>query len=219
MVLLIFLIGLSRLYGGVHFPQDVIGGWLLGALVLLAFLALEKPVKRWWDSNPLSFRISAAFLLSLAFIALGILAKASLGSWTIPSIWFDNAALAFPGGEPPNPLALAGIIGNSGVLFGLILGATLLPFFGGFDAGGEYWKRAARFIIGVIGVLLIWRGLGVLFPSGENLLAFVLRYLRYALIGSWISGFAPWLYTRIGLASGAPAIQEAGSGVKTSLST
>ncbi len=219
MLLVVALIGLSRLYAGVHFPQDVIGGWLLGGLVLLVYMAVEKPVKAWWERNPIGLRISAAFSVSLVLIGLAVLAKVSQGAWTIPSLWLENAATASPDGELGNPMALAGIVGQSGALFGLILGATLLPLFGGFDASGEYWKRAARYIVGVIGVLLIWRGLGVLFPGGENLAGFILRYLRYALVGAWVTGFAPLLYIRFGLATVSPGVQEAEPGVRPTLST
>jgi membrane-associated phospholipid phosphatase len=201
-VVVIICSGISRLYVGVHFPQDVLSGWFFGLLILLAILYLEERVKAWWQGCDFNAKLLVAFLSSLVLIGLGVLARASLGDWTIPALWLENAAAAAPDAEPIDPLSLAGIVANSGALFGLITGVALLPNFGGFDAGGAYWKRAIRFIIGVIGVLLIWRGLGLLLPGGENLLGFTFRYLRYALVGIWISGIAPLLFTRTGLADG-----------------
>ena len=41
--ILMLLVPLSRLYLGAHFPTDLLGGYLLGALILLAYLRLEPP--------------------------------------------------------------------------------------------------------------------------------------------------------------------------------
>jgi undecaprenyl-diphosphatase len=43
---LIFLIGLSRVYLNVHYPSDVLGGWLLGFLILLISLYSMKRMTR-----------------------------------------------------------------------------------------------------------------------------------------------------------------------------
>jgi len=49
--------------------------------------------------------------------------------------------------------------------------------------------------------LILWLGLGKVFPETETFISYVLRYIRYALIGTWISGFAPWFFIKVNLAT------------------
>lgn len=196
--LLMLMIGLSRIYLGVHFLSDVVLGWLVGALVLWAILLLERPLLDWLGRRSIGQRIAAALAASLALVLLGWLARSALGDWQTPPDWITLAMRA-PEAEPPAPLALSGLVSQAGIFFGLALGGILLQRQGGFDARGPALQRVLRYLIGLAGVLILYMGLGEIFPRGESLVPYLLRYLRYGLIGLWVAYLAPWLFVRLRL--------------------
>jgi hypothetical protein len=204
MLLLIFMISLSRLYLGVHFPADVLGGWLVGGALLWAYQRAEARVISRLRDTPLAGRVLLAFALSLLLLLLGLLAARTAAARGLPAEWEFTARLATGFEGPFNPIEVSGLLSSAGVLFGLLTGTAFLAHGGGFSAQGPLWQRLARFPVGLIGLLAIYLGLKALFPSGETLLAGAFRYLRYALVGLWVAYGAPWAFARVRLA-GAPA--------------
>ncbi len=199
-IAVIFLIGLSRIYLGVHFPTDVLAGWLIGGILLFCFVKFWNPVAAWLKKLTFAQQTLVAFLVSLGFIGSVELAILSLGNWTIPDSWLLNAAVAFPEGPAPDPINISGVISTAGTLFGLSCGLAWFTRQGGFSVEGTTSQRVARFLVGFVGVAILYLGLKFIFPAGEGMVPNVFRYLRYGLVGAWVSAGGPWLFIRMKLA-------------------
>jgi len=191
--LLVFLIGLSRLSLGVHFPQDVLLGWLIGGLLLWLTLRFWVPLAAWAKKQGPGRQVLAAFLVSLVVLLLPVIPFLWLRvtNWQPPQDWAAFATQAF---------SLQDAATSAGTIFGLFVGLVWLALKGGFQTTGPWWKLVLRYLLGVAGVLIIRYGLKFIFPDGETVLAYFFRYLRYMLIGFWVAGGAPWAFIRLSLA-------------------
>ncbi len=47
-----FWVSLSRLYLGVHFPMDILGGWMVGLFLLILYYKTERKIERWVEKKP-----------------------------------------------------------------------------------------------------------------------------------------------------------------------
>jgi membrane-associated phospholipid phosphatase len=199
-IVLILLIGLSRMYLAVHFPSDVLAGWLIGAVLLWVLLKSEKPFLSWFKPLHRPVQLLLALAGSITLILLNVLARSTLSSWNIPQEWITNALREFPD-QMINPLAINGAFSNAGAFFGLAAGAILLQNSrGSYNAGGPVWKRFVRYLVGLVGISLIYFGLSAIFPHGEDIASQGLRYLRYALVGFWVTYLAPSIFLALRLA-------------------
>ena len=79
-------------------------------------------------------------------------------------------------------------------LCGLGLGLALTHRYISFSARGPWWQRVLRFLVGGIVMMVLYLGLKIVFPGEESALYLVFRFLRYWLIGVWITLGAPWLF-------------------------
>ncbi len=158
-IVLISLISFSRIYLGVHYPGDVIGGLAIGFVFLLFVIWIE----------PRTDKIKAILPEKLRDFAMPIFTLIVLVIWL----------LLFP--DPSHGTA----VGIIGMLFGLSLGVKIEERYIGFEITSETKKKVLRLIIGYI-ITLTPMVLLVKYMPEVNIPLYFLRYFIIAIIASII---------------------------------
>jgi membrane-associated phospholipid phosphatase len=201
LVFLIFLIGFSRWYLGMHFLRDVVLGWVLGGALLFLFLKVEAPLMERLRGLSLARMLALALASALVLAGIILLPHLFLKGWQAPAVWQENALLDLPD-LVFNPLKLDDAFTVAGTWFGMLAGVAWLYHRQGglFDASGTPLQRLLRYLVGSVGIIIFWYLLGKIFPREADVLSYMLRFARYTLIGLWVSVLAPLLFQRLGLA-------------------
>ncbi len=198
MIFIIFMIGLSRTYLGVHFVRDVLTGWLLGGILLIGLSLFDKPFTRWISARTLTFQILFCIGVSLAVPGIGFAVRGLASSFIVPEAWMAQAYSS--SGVYPDPFSMEGLVTISGVFLGFSTGyAWLTRKISGYVVEGSFKKRALRFLVGLVTVAIIYLSLKLIAPAEPEVWSMVFRFLRYALLGFWVAAGAPLLFRKLKL--------------------
>ncbi len=69
-VIIMIMVPISRLYVGVHFPTDLLGGYIIGIIVLFLYLKLESPVIKWLSQKNIWIQLLLSVLAPLLLLII-----------------------------------------------------------------------------------------------------------------------------------------------------
>lgn len=166
-VIIILMVGISRIYLGVHWPVDVLGGWFLG--ILTAWLTASR-IDRLWGNDKLHSLILTVLLAAAAVTLVMIGLELMIFRGNVKTDDFFKSA---------------------GILLGTYGGFLPADRSQKIDCSRtSVLNKSVRVFTGLLAAFGITEGLDLLFPD-----YFAFHLIRYGLLGLWIVWLCPEITT------------------------
>lgn len=172
-IIIIFLVGLSRLYLGVHYPKDVVFGLIIGLLCSFGAYFIHKKFENEPKKLFLTYIITLAIFIPFIFV-----------------FWTNNYDEMF---------LLKDFYTSFSISLGLILGMYLEYRFVNFQKSSCFKTNIMRLIGFLITLLILYVGLKLLFslsifPQEGKSTKIIFDAIRYFLLGSVSLGIYPIIF-------------------------
>lgn len=206
-LVLMSLLCFSRLVLGVHFPQDIIGGIILGAAALFVYIKTTDLVINWYSGLPTVQKIVIPLLISFLLIAAAAGLKSTL-SHSDPENWRHMATLAVGLDgldleklkQEFDPRSLDTFISVAATLAGLGMALALSERANHFRIHRKPLAILGIAVVGFAGIAFFRVVPKLLFDVEGPILEGLARYIRYALIMIWAAYWGPLLFKAFGWA-------------------
>ena len=176
----------SRMIAGVHFPQDVIGGMVLGAIVLVLYIPLAERFAAVWSGWSTTMQAGVTVTAAVLLSVMVMLAFADMVRWE-------------------DYLTMAGLLLGAGL--GVIFEREAVRFV----PHPNRTRRLVQYLVGIALMIVLLFGLKFAFAAitETGYLAGMLRVIRYGLLTFFALGVYPYISIRAGLAQSEKVKNEA----------
>ena len=196
---ILFLVSsMVRIFSGIHFFTDILGGWILGFLLLAVFLLAAPKAEEYVGQLSRPARLAFFVIVSAIPILLVVPAYVSLGGWQVPAPWIELARQQT--GAVIHPVRIQFAWGAAGIILGSLTGYEYLLSRGGWSPPADWKRRAGVVLAGTISVLLlnaaipsVWVFLGI-----TALLPPLAVFLSMAGVTFWLVAGVPSLAAKAG---------------------
>jgi membrane-associated phospholipid phosphatase len=157
-LILMFLIGISRVYLGVHFLGDILLGWAIGIVIGIAAFYFEPQISDFASRVKTEYWFLLLFIIGIAMLVIGSV---------LPSPPGDNFGA------------------YGGLTIGAAVAFPLEKRYVNFDLDVDRPRLIARIVIGLVLVIGLMLGLSPFLPTDEIWLR-TIRYFTAAFVGIFV---------------------------------